>query len=362
MLAVAVGLALGAAPAWAAGEEVKFDSADGVELKGTYYPSPKGKKAFTVLMLHSLDTKASSKSDAWGKLAEELQKSGCAVLAFDFRGYGDSTAIDKSFWMQPANQRFVKGFSATKPKESILAKDFLPGYAPVLVNDVMAAKTYLDRRNDAGECNSGKTIIIGAGEGATLGLMFSCAECNRFLLLPTGQRETKAQGKDIACVIGLSMSPSLGAAYAPSGQGGKRAPVDTYLKKVGVDEKIPVAFIYGADELNGQKNALSWLKTDLKVDTSKNKPDPERPFTWHVGIAKTKLSGQNLVSEKLSTIEKVTGYIAQFAKDEKAENWEKREAEKNAYVWVFPNGIVPAKVKDQRSMNLVPLPALGFTQ
>jgi len=362
MLAVVAGLALSAATACAAGEEVKFDTADQVELKGTYYPSNKGKKAFTVLMLHDLNPKSSSKSDAWGKLAEELQKAGCAVLAFDFRGYGDSTTIDKNFWLQPVNQNFVKGFNPTKPKESILVKDFKPGYAPALVNDVMAAKMYLDRRNDSGECNSGKTIIIGAGEGATLGLMFAYAECNRYQMLPTGQRETKPQGKDTACVIALSMSQTLGTAFAGNGGGqGKRAPVDQYLRKVGVDEKIPVAFVYGADETNA-KQALTWLKTDLKVDTGKNKPDPERPYTWHVGIAKTKLSGQALVSEKLNTIEKITAYINQFAKDEKAENWEKREAEKNAYVWVFPNGIVPAKAEKQRVMNMVPLPPLGFSQ
>jgi hypothetical protein len=350
-LAAAVGLALCAAPVWAAGEEVKFDSADGVELHGTYYPSTKGKKAFTVLLLHAVDPKASSKSDAYNKLAEKLQEAGHAVLAFDFRGHGDSTAITKDFWRHPVNQRYVSGFNPNpdKMKESILEKDFKQGYRSVLANDVMAAKMFLDRRNDDGQCNSGKCIIIGAGEGATLGLMFAYLEQYRYLLLPTGARETKPMGRDIAAVIGIGMTPSLGNKNVSS-------QINTWLR--GVDEeKIPVAFIYGADDKTAQGHAVNWLKT-LKVDTSKKTPDPAKPYTWHVGIAKTNLKGQALVSEKLDTISTIVLYTGKFAKDEKADNWEKREAEKNMYVWQL-GSVIPAKADKQRVMNMLPLAALG---
>lgn len=354
LLAVAVALISSGVSAWAAGEEVKFDTADKVDIHGTYYPSNKGKKAFTVLMLHAIGPKQSSTSDDWSKLAEELQKAGCAVLTFDFRGHGKSTTVDKDFWAFPENQRGVTGFSPTKPKDSILQTDFRPNYTPVLVNDIMAAKQYLDRRNDAGECNSGKLIILGAGEGATLGLLWAYSEYSRFKALPGFpiRFETKPEGKDLAGFIGLSMSSSLGS--------NRSAPVATWLKQIGVEEKVPVAFVFGSEDPSSKTLALGWLKNTLKVDTTKNEPtDRDRPNTWYLAVT-TKLSGQALVSEKLPTINRLVGYVSKIAKEEKADTWERREAEKNMYIWRVGASGLEAKPEKGRLMNPVPLKAFGI--
>jgi len=347
ILAVVLGLGLTGLPAWAAGEDVKFETADRVELRGTFYaPTGSGKKAYTVMMLHAVGAKNSSKSEAWQKLAEELQKKGCAVLTFDFRGHGDSTSVDKEFWGHKFNQTLVTGFNAAKPKESIQYKDFKPGYHPYLVNDVMAAKLYLDRRNDAGECNTSKLVIVGAEEGATLGLMWGYAEAYRFMALPNvfpARYETKPQGKDIACCLWLSMSPSLGS---------KTAPINTWLKQVGVENKTEVAFLYGEEEKTASSLAKDWLKT-LKPDMK------TKPFTVARGIPKTKLSGQALVSEKLDTIKLITNFVGELAKDDKADNWERREVDKNAYLWRLPASAFPAKLEKQKEINPLPIQALG---
>jgi len=72
-------------------DRVKFETYDGVELHGTFYPSNKGQKAVTVLLLHKINGK--SAQDGWDRLAKALQKEDFAVLSFDFRGHGDSTNI-----------------------------------------------------------------------------------------------------------------------------------------------------------------------------------------------------------------------------------------------------------------------------
>src|SRR4051812_991197 len=64
-------------------ETVRFETVDQVELKGTYWPSTRGKKGPVALLLHKVGGKSSE--DGWGELAEDLQKAGFAVLAFDFR-------------------------------------------------------------------------------------------------------------------------------------------------------------------------------------------------------------------------------------------------------------------------------------
>src|SRR5262249_8816613 len=163
-------------------EKVKFYSVDGVELRGVFYssmhPTRVGKKAPCVILLHRIG--GSSTENNWDNLAHDLQKAGFCVLAFDFRGHGNSTSVDSTtFSKETFNaQSLVKGLDPNKKTISIA--DFNKGYYPQLINDIAAAKTFLDTRNDAGDCNSGSTILIGAQDGATLGAMWLNAELYRY--------------------------------------------------------------------------------------------------------------------------------------------------------------------------------------
>src|SRR5262249_10651320 len=90
-------------------EEVSFTTADGVTLRGTLYPSPKGKRGATVLMVPEPSTLFSRKDDNQVRLARKLQKLDCSVLTFDFRGFGENAkGLDalafNSFWTWPANK------------------------------------------------------------------------------------------------------------------------------------------------------------------------------------------------------------------------------------------------------------------
>src|SRR5262245_26381536 len=82
-------------------DRVSFSACDGVELSGTFYPSPRGKKDkdAVVLLLHDFDHRKGGGSHGdWDKLAEKLQKEGYSVLSFDFRGFGGSKSVRDDFW------------------------------------------------------------------------------------------------------------------------------------------------------------------------------------------------------------------------------------------------------------------------
>src|SRR5262249_7123078 len=190
-------------------EEVTFTTCDFVEIRGTYYKSPKGGRAPVGLMLHAWG-KDRTKAD-WHYLAGKIQEAGAAVLTFDFRGHGGSTNVsltpNQSFWDSATNRNLVKGASPKKNKISI--KDFGRDYVPMLVNDIAAARMFLDQKNDSGECNTSNLIVVGAQEGAALGYVWAAAEWQRMatwqerslVALPTGG---KAAGNDIAACVWLS--------------------------------------------------------------------------------------------------------------------------------------------------------------
>src|SRR5262249_36412502 len=137
-----------------------------------------------------------------------------AVLSFDFRGFGNSKSVDKSFWNYKQNA-WAKRMTA-KPTESIDHKNFNPAYFPYLVNDIAAARAFLDERNDAGECNTNSVIVIGAGDGAALGALWMHSEMSRrrqkdpnslALRPPLAEPE----GRDLAAAVWLTIHPKIGS-------------------------------------------------------------------------------------------------------------------------------------------------------
>src|SRR5262249_52403785 len=138
-------------------EPVTFRTVDQVQLSGTFYPGEKNGKA-TVLLVHALGE--DSRDKAWESLAGLLHKRGHAVLSFDLRGHGKSTAVlpgkphanpllsETGFWDFPENQRGIRGFQPLQPRgKTIRFADFTKSYHPALVNDLAAAKAFLDERN-----------------------------------------------------------------------------------------------------------------------------------------------------------------------------------------------------------------------
>jgi pimeloyl-ACP methyl ester carboxylesterase len=346
--------------------KVTFDTVDGVTLQGTFYPSPKGKDAPTVLLLHKIGS--DSHKDGWDDLAKSLNEAGYSVLGFDFRGHGASTTVDPNkFWNYAWNAKASKTGSMEKGKlkESISDKGFSASYYPYLINDIAAAKLFLDDRNDASDCNSHALIVIGAEDGAALGALWMAADWNRYsadkvILDPRGPRfpalisgvSKDSEGKDQYCAIWLSMTPNLG------GKVGVGGPVRTALRLAGSDKKIPMGFLFGQDDKEGEEHAKEFLKA------ARGNTDPDKlPFTAMKGIQSSKLTGSALLRKGLGTDQFILTYLEKTREKKPSNKWSKVDWDHTAYVWSFPNAgrPIPAKEEKGKALEPFPLAAIGIT-
>jgi len=276
-------------------KNVVIKTFDGVELSGTLYPNSGGKREATVILMHDIDLKKGGtiQTPGWNGLAEALQADGYVVLAFDFRGFGESKTVDPGvFWPKQHNASVRKGGGGKAT--SIEYKNFPPSYIPQLLNDIAAVKAYLDRQNDARDCNTSSTILIGAGDGAALGSLWMGHETHRrrnknnvggggvgIGLVQPAPVLGDLESKDIAAAIWLSISHNV----VP---GSLRSAIGPSLVAASAKNKIPVAFVFGKnDSASGQisrsyETRINGMKATGKTATAKE-------------IAGTKLAGDKLL-------------------------------------------------------------------
>ena len=328
------------------GEPVSFETADGVTLKGLFYPSAKRQAApGTVLMLHALGD--SSQKKDWKELAEELQKKDFAVLIFDFRGHGQSTEVNPPlFWQNPMdlqqyNARLVKGYNAANLRSSIKASDFQSNYYGVLINDIAAAKAFLDRKNDMRECNTSNFILLGAQDGATLGALWLNTEYNRYrvvedMVVGIRRPEKNPEGKDVIACVWLSMTSALK---------GRQVPMQKALYKAGRVMATPMLFLYGEKDSAG-KTAAKAYEGYVKVAKEKEK----YAYTGAVGVPETNLKGAGLLTSGLSTKTDIAKYLLDVAQDKNNE-WYNRDYRKTAFIWLNPLAIIPVNTNPMLNGN-----------
>lgn len=284
------------------GEKVRFDTYDGVELVGTFYPSGAGGNAPTVLMLHQI--KGNREQDGWDDLALKLQPS-YSVLIFDFRGHGDSTSVDPMIFWRDRTNSTLRGAKADK--KSISFQDFPAGYLPHLVNDIAAAKFFIDKEANQGRCNSSNLIVIGAGDGGSIGALWIASEFHRRPVpknifgapMPGGAQ--KPEGKDIMCAIWLSLSPTVPA------ERGFIVPIQNMwtVKSPEVKENVPMYFLCGNNEPGAARLAAT-LNQQLKAGKNAN---PKFKQITGVNQLTAKLSGRELLKKTLGTDELILKYV-----------------------------------------------------
>jgi pimeloyl-ACP methyl ester carboxylesterase len=359
-----VGLCLAGLPQARSADDKKkvepFISADGVKLEGTFYQpqGPKaGKDSPCVLLLHKIG--GTSADDGWDSLAKDLQKEGYAVLAFDFRGHGDSKTINPAtFWgIDPANplpllsplrdqckfnrDSYRPGLNPAKLKDSISIQDFNKSYYPALANDIARAKLFLDEQNDAGVCNSRNLILIGAEDGATLAAMWLYGEMNLYEVSRGGIRAQDPEGTAVTAAVFLSISPYLGS---------RSTPLSTWIRYLGHDKKLPMAFVYGEKEKNAETSRLCFSKvkppTDTKTVTTGEKP-----------IKDSQLSGSALLGDKLETRDWIINkYLKFIQKELKVQGNKPRQVKESMYSWVFPGNALPLPAKSEKDETMYPFP------
>ncbi len=162
----------------------QLQTRDGVSLSATFLPGTKEKESVPVLLLHNW--KSSRKE--FGVLAQELQKKGCAVLVPDLRGHGAST---KQIVMGRGRPREEK-LDPTKFR----ANDFtaMAGF------DMGALRKFLVKKNNDGELNFNKLVIVGAGMGAAIAMVWADYDWK----IPNYEHAKIKQGQDVKALVLIS--------------------------------------------------------------------------------------------------------------------------------------------------------------
>jgi hypothetical protein len=298
-------------------QKLLFETFDKVQIQGTWFPSAaEGAKSPCVILVHKIG--GNHQQEGWEALAQVLQEKGFAVIAFDFRGHGDSKTIKPEFWaLSRSNTSAIKG--ANPKKQDIDWKEFLPSYYPMLVNDIAAAKLELERRNNAKECNANEIYVVAAEDGVGLALMWMATELNRrkrgynaagmivFNELP--------EGKDLAGLVCLSGRSTVGP-----GTTGLKLPTSSIYAAPKMKE-VPTTFFFGAEDAAGKGFTSYIYDKVLNADKLKLK------LTFKIEVPQTKLVGHELLGKKaLGTEDLIAKYFAEVVRGARpAKVWNERD-------------------------------------
>jgi pimeloyl-ACP methyl ester carboxylesterase len=284
-------------------ENVTFETVDEVELHGSFYPSNQGTKAPCVLMVHDLSGNASGWNE-WAALTTQLQKNGFAVLQFNFRGYGKSTAVQPAFWKATDNGK-IRG--ANLRRSEIHHRDFPASYLPVLANDIAAARRFLDEKNDAKQCNTRNLILIAAQEGATLGALWLATEWQRRPPRQNGLN-LPPYGEDVAAAVWLSILPTLGHSRRPEFR------VDKWLGPL--RDRTPMFFLYGEEDRAASSFSAELCDRVLRIDV------PPRPKSTGAKSFRTPAAGAGLLTQRsLGVDDKILSYLSNLLKSRDDQEW-----------------------------------------
>jgi pimeloyl-ACP methyl ester carboxylesterase len=303
---------------------VPIPTADGLELDGTFYTPTKngGTNSPCVMLVHRYGSDRTK--GEWNALAKLLQAKGFAVLSFDLRGHGGSTAVAQPsvFWSNPWNRNGIK--HASERRTSITYTDFQRSYLPMLVNDLVAARRFIDTKHDARECNAASLFVIGAQEGASLGLLWVATEFERRVPIGTGVLGVPAgyrtAGEDLAgaCWLGAMTRPQ-NVSFDIVGW------LRTYPQ---IREKVPMCFFYGEENTPEATTAKNLYDHVIKRESGRDK----HKLDAKVGLPKTKLGGQELLSQAdLHVPERILLFMDQVLVERKAIPWTEFNVRQQAF-------------------------------
>jgi hypothetical protein len=356
-------------------KRVHFTTYDEVELSGNLYPSAptdgKRDKEAVVLLLHDFKHAegGGSRLEGWIDLAVRLQKEGYTVLTFDFRGFGDSKSVSENFWRVGNNKGARARGVPRKPPATIDQKEFDPRYYLTLVNDIAAARAFLDTQNDAGNVNSSNIIVIGAGQGAALGALWTASECRRQRdpisdnlrpgMLPQWgvpfKKFDSPEGNDIAATVWLTISPSV--EKCPP------LPLRACLADTARTAKIPTCFLYGQtdEKAAGQtKSYLDYLQKERGRMIELKGVKAEAVRGTH------NLAGAKLLGRQRQTANTIVKFVNKVIDDRGTRTRKDRQNKKYAFCWTVPwpeaRGAehLLAKMPGEEVPRLIPLRAMGM--
>ncbi len=336
---------------------IRFDSIDGVTLKGTLYPGRKGKKGACVLLVHDIGVGRHRLEENWRRLAVALQTAGHTVLTFDLRGHGQSNSVNNFFWQQKANQDNLPEYRTSRKSkgkialpDSIDVRYFPPLYSYFLILDLAAARSYLDSQNDdpKSSVNSGNLILVGAGQSATLSTLWLASECRRILDPAPGAKRLPgelSEGQRVLAAVWLSVDGWLGSCA-------DRVQLSNWFRDLTLNYRIPMLLLCGGPQQDPANAMADHLLRDLRV--------PPPPRTRKQTIDRAIGSGQQLLQVELDTEKTIVAYVEDVLKTEAHPSAERDVIHRTSW-WQLPNGQrVAAKLAGETLLFPVPLERLGI--
>ena len=332
------------------GETISFTSVDGVKLKGVFYKAQDGSRP-VVLMLH--DYKANPAETAWTNAAKLCLAKGFNVLQFDFRGHGKSTeVVAGDFWVRTENRQLILGGNSptVTTKTAIKVADFRTNYFPMLVQDIAAARNYLDQLNDNGTVNTSTVYLLGCGDAVGLGFLYMASEWSRERIKPNVGvpaqyvsirrnlfPSSEPAGPDIAGAIWLG--PTLNSSIPmPSLKEWCIQPATIELRS-----QTRMLFLHGDKDAKSAPLAKKLFSDVLLLDkktlpngTNLTKPD----FTSFVrDIKGSGAGGIKLLGNKLETENLIGTFLKEIDKDRGAKTSKKRDWDKPLWINVADYGV-----------------------
>jgi hypothetical protein len=127
-----------------------------------------------------------------------------------------------------------------------------------------------------------------------------------------------------------------------------------WLKVIGSKNRVPMGFLYGANDTTATSFAQKWAK-ELKGTTM-----PTKKYTAAESIPKVNLAGHKLLRKDLKTIEQIVDYCSGVMSDITPADPGKIEFDRKGYAWSFTGGRpIIAKRAEEKLLAPIPLSSIG---
>ncbi len=295
---------------------LSFATSDGLALGALWYPAKDPKAPADAVMMFPRPGGAVTKQ--WIDLAEAMSAKGFAVLLFDFRGCGmngpapkGKEPIPEPFYIkgrgeriitdanQFFNEKFNTGFSRQAvEKLGLNYKTFTDRQKDAVFNDLLAARFFLDKKNDAKVCNTNRIWIVTEKEGYQLAMAHVAFETHRYTIFPEQNNMAKQDptraAKDYAGIVVLSPSDNLPIATTQINKGfANKLFLDVKSAVEHIERRMAIVCVYGKSEGQGKAKALVTKAVAMNPTGTGGTSEDElkRKFKYFIEIDNSKVKG-----------------------------------------------------------------------
>ena len=187
---------------------------------------------------------------------------------------------------------------------------------PWLIEDIAAARTFLDLRHDEpdGPVNTFNLVLIGAGQASALGSLWLATEGLRFNAADVGDKIVLKPPEKLSVrqAVWIGMADPL--KMNPFG-------IHSWLRDAHAKPVVPITFIYGEDD----PDTLNLLAVPIREKLGKE-----------MVLRKTGLSGQALLDNDAGTARRIQRYLVKTLQKLPPVGWVPRKIKKLRSYWRCP--------------------------